>query len=115
MKTTLKIVLLLVCVGSFLGVILFPPFYLHPKDFFPKDDRLQWALFSGRPEADFETIRNSPTFMRRDWKFIASQGGKGGCLPVDWGMLALELVGVLGIWFGTWIVFRSLKAKPSQK
>lgn len=107
MKSAIRVCLLVVCAMAFFAVILFPPFYLHPK-YYKQDVEEYWDSVMGDRFYSYE-LSMSKIFFRREWKFVALEGGKVGCLPLDWSMLVLELVGVFGIWFGTWVVLRMIR------
>jgi uncharacterized membrane protein SpoIIM required for sporulation len=94
----LKVILLSLSVSSFLLVVLIPPFYSYHKSA---------ELEKQRTEVFLEQYWRHH-FLRRDWVFIFTEAGTSGCRPVDWGMLALEFVGVFGLWFGTWLLFRRM-------
>ena len=99
MRKVLKVILLSVCVISFLVVVLIPPFYSYPKS---TDLEVRRARLSHN------------LLLRRDWTFIFSEAGVPGCRPVDWGMLALEFIGVFGLWFGTWLLFKKVDRRKRQ-
>ena len=103
MRKALKVILLFICAISFLVVVLIPPFYSYPKS---ADLEIRRARLFQYGEYNH--------FLRRDWAFIFSEARVPGCRPVDWGMLALELVGVFGLWFGTWLLLKEVDRRKRQ-
>lgn len=109
MKSVIRVCLLVICSVAFFAVILFPPFYLHPKYY--RDAKWVESYWGEiiLDDSALSELKDSKIFLRREWRFLFFEGGKVGCLPLDWSMLALELIGVFGIWFGTWVVLRMIR------
>ncbi|MBD3284750.1 hypothetical protein GF359_00275 [candidate division WOR-3 bacterium] len=108
MRKSIKVILLVLCASVLFFVVLFPPFYVYPKTEGLEENRARIA----HSTSYYHTTRYyTEEVMRRDWRFIALESGRGGCRPVDWGMIALELTGVLGLWLTSWVIYKLIEKK----